>query len=325
MPSELKHCQYRGPNSEYCDEPIYKGEKCFWHDTSEDKHDQQLIKKLEQRARSGKPMIGFCLRKANLQGIDLVHHGSALGYELKHADLYRANLSYSHLFNLRLDGSSLMKADLNHANLNRSSLCDTNLLGINLEGAKLDNVNWSQAVKQEHLAQQHQNGSCEQNDLLEQAEEVYRNLRRIMESQGLFENAGLFFQKEMVMRRLQLPKFSLKRALSKLVDLFCGYGEEPVRVVLFSFVIILTFSLLYFIAGVSAGDELIQIDGKASLRQNLSHFLQVLYFSVVTFTTLGYGDLSPIGITRLFAALEAFIGSFTLALFVVVFVKKMTR
>jgi len=46
---------------------------------------------------------------------------------------------------------------------------------------------------------------------------------------------------------------------------------------------------------------------------------------VVTFTTLGYGDISPIGVTRFFATFEAFIGSFSLALFVVVFVKKMTR
>ena len=50
-----------------------------------------------------------------------------------------------------------------------------------------------------------------------------------------------------------------------------------------------------------------------------------MYFSVVTFTTLGYGDLVPVGPSRVIAAIEAFVGSFTLALFVVVFVKKMTR
>ena len=48
-------------------------------------------------------------------------------------------------------------------------------------------------------------------------------------------------------------------------------------------------------------------------------------YSVVTFTTLGYGDFTPVGLSRIFAAFEAFTGSFTLALFVVVFVKKMTR
>ncbi len=35
--------------------------------------------------------------------------------------------------------------------------------------------------------------------------------------------------------------------------------------------------------------------------------------------------MSPVGISRLIAASEAFLGAFILALFVVVFVKKMTR
>ncbi len=35
--------------------------------------------------------------------------------------------------------------------------------------------------------------------------------------------------------------------------------------------------------------------------------LSCLYYSVVTFTTLGYGDFTPIGISRAIAAIEAFI------------------
>ncbi len=61
------------------------------------------------------------------------------------------------------------------------------------------------------------------------------------------------------------------------------------------------------------------------LTDNALAFLNILYFSVATFTTLGYGDMSPVGISRLIAASEAFLGAFILALFVVVFVKKMTR
>jgi hypothetical protein len=57
-------------------------------------------------------------------------------------------------------------------------------------------------------------------------------------------------------------------------------------------------------------------------QENLEQFL---YYSMVTLTTLGYGDFTPVGISRAIAAIEAFTGSFTIALFVVVFVKKMTR
>jgi len=221
-------------------------------------------------------------------------------------------------------GSSLMKANLEHANLNCSTLKDVNLLGTQLQNTKMDNVEWGERVLQETKADLCLDKS-EKLDLFEQSEEIYRNLRRVTESQGLFELSGHFFQREMVMRRYQLPRYDSKRILSKLVDLFCGYGEDPSRVVIFSLITILSFALLFFLFGITDGSAQISFEVANTWLENLNNFFNSLYFSVVTFTTLGYGDLSPAGWTRAFAAIEAFIGSFTLALFVVVFVKKMTR
>ena len=113
--------------------------------------------------------------------------------------------------------------------------------------------------------------------------------------------------------------------LSKLIDIFCGYGEEPLRVVLFSLLLILLCAICYFFLGVVSGGELLQFNPADNFWHQLKLFGTCLYYSVVTFTTLGYGDITPIGWSRLFAAFEAFTGSFTIALFVVVFVKKMTR
>lgn len=49
-----------------------------------------------------------------------------------------------------------------------------------------------------------------------------------------------------------------------------------------------------------------------------------LYFSVVSFTTVGYGDLSPAGpVARALAGAEAFLGAFLLALLVFVFGRTM--
>ena len=48
----------------------------------------------------------------------------------------------------------------------------------------------------------------------------------------------------------------------------------------------------------------------------MGSFLNCLYFSVITFTTLGYGDFQPaVGLSRFFVSLEAIIGAFTMALF----------
>jgi len=127
------------------------------------------------------------------------------------------------------------------------------------------------------------------------------------------------------MRRMQMPKYSVKRATSKVVDLFCGYGEAPLRIVGISMLLILVCAILYTFTGLNYQGEFFIYSSNQSLSENFSFFLSSLYYSVVTFTTLGYGDFTPVGISRAIAAIEAFTGSFTIALFVVVFVKKMTR
>lgn len=47
-----------------------------------------------------------------------------------------------------------------------------------------------------------------------------------------------------------------------------------------------------------------------------ANFGDYLYFSVITFTSLGYGDISPVGIGKLVASIEVFSGLITVAIFV---------
>ena len=150
-------------------------------------------------------------------------------------------------------------------------------------------------------------------------------MRKHAEQEGIFSLSGDLIQRELTMRRMQMPRFSLQRITSKIVDLFCGYGEAPIRIVGISVLFIIICASLYTFTGLNFQGEVLSYDGTKSLSENFSLFLSCLYYSVVTFTTLGYGDFTPVGISRAIAAVEAFTGSFTIALFVVVFVKKMTR
>jgi hypothetical protein len=322
----MKTCNYTHPVNGRCQldaDPSNDEALCYWH-TNSLKTDDNLKSDLEALAHAGEPMNGLQLRKANLNSINLVHLGHKEGFHFHDCDFYRADLRESHLFGCDLSGSSLMKADLRFSNLHCANLSGCNLLGTRLDGCRLDNVEWGEHIIQEQQAKD-ATSKASKFDYWQQAEEIYRNLRKATEQAGLFEIAGHFFEREMVMRRYQMPRFSGQRLFSSIVDMFCGYGERPMRVVMFSMIAILLFGALYFMLGINDGGQLLAWDSQHSLLVNIRQFLTCCYFSVVTFTTLGYGDLTPLGLSRLLAAIEAVVGSFTLALFVVVFVKKMTR
>ena len=324
--SDAPKCKYVSPEGEPCGELDMGSGYCFWHDPKYDKSGLVLAEKLERYANRGGLLKGLQLKRADLKGLNLVnHHGSH--FDLSYSNFYRANLSGAHLYNTCINNASLMKADLRDANLHCTKVEQTNLLGIKLVGARIDNLKIGHNILQESLARdaekQHENEKAL--DYFEQSEEIYRDLRNAAEFQGLLEDAGRFNHKVLIMRRHQYPEWSRKRIASKFFDMLCGYGERPVNVIFFSLMLILTCALGYFTFGVSFNDQMVQFSTTNTLKENLMALANSLYFSVVTFTTLGYGDITPVGYSRIIAAFEAFCGSFSIALFVVVFVKKMTR
>jgi len=325
-------CQYQDPDNSAqqtfcCQEEANDSGFCYWHDKSIDKTGNEVKNKLENYAKSGGLLRGIHLTRANLKNVDLVNHHNKQGYDFSYADFYHADLKGAHLFNINLNQASLMKADLQAANLNCANIQNTNLLGVKWNACKFENIKIGKKLRQELDAKHEIKAGNElaSHDYLQQAEEIYRDLRKHAEQEGIFTLSGFFIHKELTMRRLQLPRYSMKRLLSKLVDLFCGYGEAPLRIISLSILIIVICALVYSFTGLNYQEHTQSISSQNSFTENVSCFLSSLYFSVVTFTTLGYGDITPVGISRAIAAVEAFTGSFTIALFVVVFVKKMTR
>ena len=133
-------CQYQDPKTHTCPNEVNESGYCYWHDASIDKLGDEVKNKLQDYASSGGFLRGICLKKANLEGIDLVNHHSKTGYDFSYADFYRTNLKNSHLFNITLTHASLMKADLTNANLNCGNLKKVNLLGVKWKDCKIENI-----------------------------------------------------------------------------------------------------------------------------------------------------------------------------------------
>jgi tetratricopeptide (TPR) repeat protein len=93
-----------------------------------------------------------------------------------------------------------------------------------------------------------------------------------------------------------------------------GHGERPART-FYAGIFIILFSALFYIQGGLFKEGLVF----------KPHFFEALYFSVVTFTTVGFGDITAVGISRLLVMLEAMSGIFIMPLFVIALSRKYLR
>jgi len=135
-------------------------------------------------------------------------------------------------------------------------------------------------------------------------------------STGRYDDASWASFKEKQMQRKQLlRKNKIAYLPSLLMALMCGYGEKPYRVVLFSATAIFVYAILYYLtAAINVPMQLGITPG----------FWDSLYFSIVTFTTLGFGDITPkhVPFFQMLSGTEAFLGAFMMGLFVFTLARK---
>lgn len=171
---------------------------------------------------------------------------------------------------------------------------------------------------------------------------TYAKAKEAAHATGNNTAASKFFRREMRYRRRnyldslrdadstdEKLQLSGKAIANYLLDVLSGYGERPWRVVGISVGLIVLSGLLYpFLGGIQmtpSPDSVTYAFDTFSGGSTVAYPEWVLtigrsmYFSVVTFTTLGYGDLQPAtGAVRVVASVEAFSGALLMALLVFV-------
>lgn len=243
---------------------------------------------------------------ASLQLTDL--RGASLGY----AEFRDANLSCAK-FGLP-EKPSHMKAHLDETDLRGANLFRTDFTGCFLYGTKLQGAlirgaeligkaNISEADWGNHIIGEEQKGD------FQDAERQYRYLKQWYIQEGIQDIAGEFsFREREARRKAQkwLPN-PLPRVWSKFLALLFGYGERPLRLSIWALAIVVSLAGIYSASTLSCLDS--------------------LYYSISSFTALGYGAWVPHvgGYVKVIGAFEAFIGILMIVLFSVTFTKKLAR
>jgi hypothetical protein len=100
------------------------------------------------------------------------------------------------------------------------------------------------------------------------------------------------------------------------------YATSPGRVLLSVVFSWFFFGLVYFFIELSGLGKTVSAVGNPD---NMSKLLQSFYHSAITFFTIGYGDVYPVGLSRIISGLEGFMGVFMMSYFTVAFVRKVLR
>ena len=142
-----------------------------------------------------------------------------------------------------------------------------------------------------------------------------------MQSQTLGEETGQFFIREMIAKRKQFDKFSGSRIGSKIIEITTGYGEKLGNIAFTILGIIIACMFLYGIEGVSyQGKTLGFFSDDFSLVSTLGN---LFYFSVVVYSTVGFGEMVPIGpLGKSIMIFEGIIGGLVLAILIIALYKK---
>ena len=306
--------------------------------------EQQIKIDLDQDLR-GADLIGADLRGADLAGRDLsnarLFKADLRGANLQQANLAGAELSAANLAGAVLDGAHCKRAGFGRANLEKASLFqadleEASLTQANLKGANLHCVNLS-------------HGRLREADLsgadLSEADLRYADMSLSQIGKTNFSNADLRHARLRMMRRFKkatwigvdirdinfagaylmrreiidqnfIKEFRSYNTLSRILYypwmLTCDCGRSMFRWCCCIGILLLLFAYLYTLVGVDYGDYVT--------------VLSPLYFSVVTMTTLGFGDALPSSLGgQILAMIEVSTGYIMLGGLLSIFSNKLAR
>jgi len=288
---------------------------------AEYKPDDNTKGELEKLHKDGESLAGAQLKFADMKNAKLVNA------DLSNADLTRADFSGASMYGVNLEGANLFKTNFDSTNLKAANMKDCNMLGADFSNTKLNNVDWGKDNKV--INEIEAEDALAVGDIItakekyHEAEDIYRSLKMSMQAQTLGEDVGKVFIREMIVKRKQMPKFSPLRILSRIAHLSTGYGEKIGNIFYSILAVIVTCALLYGIYGVDyQGRNLSFFANDIQEYGYWATFGNLFYFSVVVFSTVGFGEITPLGfLNKSVMIVEGLIGGIIMSIIMIAIYK----
>jgi uncharacterized protein YjbI with pentapeptide repeats len=220
-------------------------------------------------------LIGSTLINANLNGAWLneakMDGANLQCAKLVESDLGKATLPGAILKDCNLTNAILIEADLRGANLEIAQLPGARLFSANICGADLRHADFKGTYLEE---------------VIYNKTEKYRGLR-ISDCFG-GEVFVRFANDQSWLEDYKATRKGCQKLIRWLWWASCDYGQSLFRWAVISFALAVIFGIVYYLMGAEAYHL-----EYLSEYQGINRLFCFIYYSVVTFTTLGFGDILP--------------------------------
>ena len=338
-----------------CWRPVWEDrDRCVWH-AREERKPRAVV---EAAAPDGPERLdGAFLSGIDLAGVEWFRECTLPGADFEAVDLRNASLAGTDLREASLEAVDLRKATLAGSNLEDASFSRCDLRNTRVDGARLDQAvftdarinrqtTFGDAVVYERELEATADGERSR-DLAQAAIWSYHEIQALHDENALpFEARHYNLREEDVRRRLAWRSGHYGLALkAEGARWITGYGMSPWRVLATAAFVVVVSAMLYPTTGglqetISRGattEPGSTVGNQTTITWSIDDpestpryvlvfvFFRSLYFSIVTFTGLGYGDINPVGdFARALAGIEAVLGQLLLALLVFVLAQRIS-
>ena len=315
-------------------------ERCVWHADVQSKPRDDLE---AQRPEPGERLDGAKLYGVSLVGVEWFRECVLVGASFDDAAIHDIDFTGTDLRRSVFENVDASGTVFEGANLEDAIFRNVDLRGANFQRARLyrtvftdTRINQATDFGEEVVYEEAAVAVDDREEMLTQSESAiwtYQTLQGLVETNALPGRSLTYYLREMDLRRRTAWRANnyldaLRLEGSRWV---MRYGSSPWRVIASSAVLMVLCALAYPLTG---GVQEVGIDRAITYSVEdpsqtpqwwlVEVFFTSLYFSAVTFATLGYGDIQPVGpLARTIAGLESLIGSMLMALLVFVLTRRM--